>query len=141
MLLRYVKPITLKRAEKQKQSNGTYKNTYDIIADYKVQLQNITDDEVSATIYGANINKMLRLSSTLGKLEEYLLPKVDNKQDNISYYYIFIGNRTYKIVSVAEDRIDIELVNSSSEEAKNYFMTSNNEIFMTSNNEEFLVKT
>ena len=115
MLLRYLKPITLKKAEKQKQPNGTYKNTYNVISVHNVQLQNITDDEVSATIYGSNINKMLRLSSPLGKLEEYLLPKVDNKEDNISYYYIFIGTRTYKIVAVAEDRIDIELVNSSSE--------------------------
>lgn len=114
MLLRYLKPITLKKAEKQKQSNGTYKNTYNVISVHNVQLQNITDDEVSATIYGSNINKMLRLSSPLGKLEEYLLPKVDNKEDNISYYYIFIGTRIYKIVAVAEDRIDIELVNSSS---------------------------
>lgn len=114
MLLRYLKPIVLKKATKQKQANGTYKNTYEKIDDYNVQTQNLTDDEVSATIYGANINKMLRLSSPLGELEEYLLPKVDNKQDNISYYYIFIGNKTYKIVSVAEDRIDIELVNSSS---------------------------
>ena len=115
MLLRYLKPITLKKAEKSKQPNGTYKNTYNEIANYRVQLQNLTDDEVSATLYGANINKMLRLSSPLGDLEEYLLPKVDNKADNISYYYIFIGTKTYKIVAVAEDRIDIELVNSSSE--------------------------
>lgn len=115
MLLRYLTQVTLKKAEKQKQANGTYKNTYNKIDDYNVQTQNLTDDEVSATIYGANINKMLRISSPLGKLEEYLLPKVDNKQDNISYYYIFIGTKTYKIVSVAEDRIDIELVNSSSE--------------------------
>jgi len=114
MLLRYLKPITLKKAEKQKQSNGTYKNTYNDIDVYNVQMQNLTDDEVSATIYGANINKMLRISSPLRNLEEYLLPKVDNKTDNISYYYIFIGTKTYKIVSVAEDRVDIELVNSSS---------------------------
>lgn len=114
MLLRYLKPITLLKAEKQKQANGTYKNFYNEVNNYNVQIQNITDDEVSATIYGANINKMLRLSSPLSELERYLLPKVDNKQDNISYYYIEIGTKTYKIVSVAEDRIDIELVNSYS---------------------------
>lgn len=114
MLLRYLKPVVLKKAEKQKQANGTYKNTYNVIDTYKVQKQDITDDVVSATIYGANITKMLRISSPLGDLEQYLLPKVDNKEDNISYYYIFIGTKTYKIVAVAEDRIDIELVNSSS---------------------------
>lgn len=114
MLLRYLKPITLKKAEKIKQSNGTYTNIYNKIEDYKVQMQDLTDDEISATLYGANITKMLRLSSPLGELEKYLLPKVDNKSDNISQYYIFIGDRTYKIVSVSKTRIDIELVNSSS---------------------------
>ena len=34
MLLRYLKPITLKKAEKQKQPNGIYKNTYDVINVY-----------------------------------------------------------------------------------------------------------
>ena len=115
MLLRYLKPITLKKASKNKQANGTYTNTYEDIDTYNVQLQNITDDEISATIYGAKISKMLRLSSPLGNLEEYLLPKVDNKEDNISNYYIEYTNRTYKIVAVSEDRIDIELVNSNSQ--------------------------
>ena len=115
MLLRYLKPITLKKAYKEKQANGTYKNSYERVGFYNVQMQSLTDDEVSATIYGANITKMLRLSSPLGDLEEYLLPKVDNKEDNISNYYIEIGTKTYKIVSVSDDRIDIELVNSSSQ--------------------------
>ena len=112
MLLRYLVSITLKKATKVKNPNGTYSNTYEVISNHNVQMQNLMDDSVSATIYGANINKMLRLSSPLGNLEKYLLPKVDNQQDNISNYYIFIDNKTYKIVSVASDRIDIELVNS-----------------------------
>ena len=115
MLLRYLKPITLKKAYKEKQANGTYKNSYTDINSYRVQMQSLTDDEVSATIYGANINKMLRLSSPLGNLEEYLLPKVDNKEDNISNYYIDYKTKTYKIVAVSDDRIDIELVNSTSQ--------------------------
>lgn len=113
MLLRYLKPVTLKKANKVKQSNGTYTNIYDIISVYNVQIQSLTDDTVSATIYGANLNKMLRISSPLQELEKYLLPKVDNKEDNISLYYIFYGTKTYKIVAVSEDRIDLELVNSS----------------------------
>lgn len=112
MLLRYLVPITLKKATKIKNTNGTYSNTYEVISNYNVQDQNLMDDSVSATIYGAKISKMLRISSPLGNLEEYLLPKVDNKQDNISDYYIFIDNKVYKIISVSSDRIDIELVNS-----------------------------
>lgn len=114
MLLRYLKPITLKHATKVKQTNGVYKNVYNDINEYNVQMQNLTDDEISATIYGAKITKMFRISTPLGDLEEYLLPKVDNKQDNISDYYIEHNDKTYKIVSVSEDKIEIELVNSSS---------------------------
>ena len=78
MLLRYLKPITLKHATKVKQTNGVYKNVYNNIDEYNVQMQNLTDDEISATIYGAKIGKI------------------------------------YKIVSVSKDKIEIELVNSSS---------------------------
>ena len=115
MLLRYLVPITLKKATKVKNPNGTYSNTYEVISNHNVQAQNLMDDSVSATIYGAKISKMLRLSSPLGNLEEYLLPKVENQADNISDYYIFIDNKIYKITSVSSDRIDIELVNSKTQ--------------------------
>ena len=60
----------------------------------------------------------------------------------ISNYYIFIGNKTYKIVAVAEDRLDIELVVSKSTiPEESYFATKNNEMFITKNNEQFLVKS
>lgn len=114
MLLRYLKSVVLKKATKVKQNNGTFINSYTNVGNYKVQMQNLTDDEISATIYGAKITKMFRISTPLGDLEEYLLPKVDNKQDNISDYYVEYNDKTYKIVSVSEDKIDIELVNSSS---------------------------
>ncbi len=114
MLLRYLKSVVLKKATKVKQSNGTFINSYTNVGNYKVQMQNLTDDEISATIYGAKITKMFRISTPLGNLEEYLLPKVDNKQDNISDYYVEYNDKTYKIVSVSEDKVEIELVNSSS---------------------------
>ena len=66
MLLRYLVPITLKKATKTKNANGTYSNTYEVISNHNVQTQNLMDDSVSATIYGAKISKMLRLSSPLG---------------------------------------------------------------------------
>ena len=46
MLLRYLKPITLKKAQKVKQSNGTYTNIYSVISNHKVQIQALTDDTV-----------------------------------------------------------------------------------------------
>ena len=64
MLLRYLKLITLKKATKIKNSNGTYTNSYTKIDDYKVQMQDLTDDEISASVYGANIIKMFQIFFT-----------------------------------------------------------------------------
>ena len=49
--------ITLKNASKEKQSNGVYKDTYKDVLNYKVWIQSL-DDEVSASIYGANLYKI-----------------------------------------------------------------------------------
>ena len=107
MQLRYLEKVTLKVATKVKQDNGVYIDTYTKIDDYMVEKQEL-QDQVSASIYGADINKMLRLKSPNKKLEKYLIPKVNNKEDNISKYYIFIDETQYKIKAVTEARIDIE---------------------------------
>lgn len=107
MQLRYLEPAILKVAIKEKQDNGTYIDTYTIIDTYMVQKQEL-QDQVSASIYGADINKMLRLKSPNAKLEKYLIPKVNNREDNISKYYIFIDDSQYKIKAVTSARIDIE---------------------------------
>ena len=109
MLLRYLENAYLKKATKTKQENGTYIETFIDVEIYRVQEQEL-DDEISASIYGANINKMLRIKSVRNELENYLYTKVNNKQDNISFYYIEINNRRYKIVSVNAKGIDLELV-------------------------------
>lgn len=66
------------------------------------------EDEISSTIYGANINRMLRLKSPRYKLEDYLITKVDNINDNISNYYVEIDDHDYKIIAVTRSKIDIE---------------------------------
>lgn len=109
MLLRYLETATIKKATRIKQPNGTYIETLEEIQDYRVQETEI-DDEVSASIYGANLSKMLRIKSPRGKLESYLKTKVTNKQDNISYYYVFIDAKKYKIISVNSKGVDLELV-------------------------------
>lgn len=110
MLLRYLKEVKLKKATKTKQNNGTYINVYTDVGTYKVQTQDLTDDQVSATIYGSDITKMIRISSPLKNLENYLLPKVDNLQDNISLYYIEYKSHLYKINSVSINRIELERI-------------------------------
>ena len=107
MQLKRLVKATLKFADRTKQANGTYLTTLTEIGNYKVIMQELTD-EISANIYGANLNKMSRLSSPNTRLEKYLRTKVNNEVDNISKYFIIIDGTEYKIVSVKNNWIDIE---------------------------------
>ena len=107
MQLRYLESIVLKKATKTKQNNGTYINTYEVINNYNVRVQEITD-EASITIYGATVNKMYRISSPRQELESYLKTKLNDSSDNISKYYIGYNNGLYKISTVRKNWVDIE---------------------------------
>lgn len=109
MLLRYIEDATLYKTEKTKQENGTYTETLENLKTYKVQTQELTD-EISVSMYGANIYKMLRIRSIDYKLEEYLYAKVNNKADNISLYIISIGRYQYRIKAVNQKGIDLEVI-------------------------------
>lgn len=110
MLIKNLKKATLKKATKSKTITGSLINiSYTKIDDYKIQEQTL-QDEVSSTIYGSDVNKMIRIASPLHKLEKYLLPKVDNKTDNVSFYYIFYNGVQYKIVAVRDYYIDLERI-------------------------------
>lgn len=109
MQLRYVISSMLIKATKTKQTNGTYIETYTKIADYNIQEQELTD-EVSASIYQADLNKITRIKSINGELEIYLKGKLINETDNISKYYIVIDDTKYKIVSVRKNWIDIQAI-------------------------------
>lgn len=106
-LVRYLEEVELVKSTNVKQPNGTYIKGFSHIDNYKIQRKRL-DDEVSATIYGANITKMWEISTALGDLEQYLIPKVDNKEDNISLYFIVLENTRYKINSVKNNAITIE---------------------------------
>jgi capsular polysaccharide biosynthesis protein len=108
MQLSRLKPAVLKVATKTKQANGSYVEEYTKVTDYKVILQELVD-EVSASMYGANLNKTYRVSSPRETLEIYLQGKLNNTSDNISKYFLFIQDKQYKIVSVKEHWVDIEL--------------------------------
>lgn len=109
MLIRYLKTVTLKKTTPIKQINGTYKDSYEIIDEYKVMEQNLTD-EVDAQVYGADINKIIRIKSPNGDLESYLYERLNNKTDNVSKYVIETNNANYKIVAVTLYKIDISRI-------------------------------
>lgn len=107
MLIKNLEKATLKRATKERTTTGNLIVTgYETINDYRIQEQTL-QDEVTSTIYGADVNKMLRIASPLHRLEKYLLPKVDNIEDNVSDYYLFYKGIQYKIVAVRNYYIDI----------------------------------
>ena len=106
-LVRYLEEVELVKSTNVKQPNGTEVKTFTHIGNYKIQKKRL-DDEVSATIYGANITKMWDISTALGDLESYLIPKVENQKDNISLYFIVLKNTRYKINSVKDNSITIE---------------------------------
>lgn len=110
MLIKNLEKCTLKKAIKTKTSTGNIIiSDYEKINDYRIQEQ-ILQDEVTSTIYGSDVNKMKRIASPLHRLEAYLLPKVDNIEDNIKDYYIFYKEIQYKIVAVREYFIDIQRI-------------------------------
>ena len=108
MQLRYLKNVILKKSTKTKQDNGTYIETFTDVKTYEVQEQELTD-EVSASIYGADLNKVTRIKSTKRELEIYLKTKLNNESDNISKYFIEIDGILHKIKSVKNNWIDITI--------------------------------
>lgn len=108
-LVRYLETVNLLKSINEKQPNGVYVKGFELIRPYRVQRKSL-DDEVNATIYGANITKMWDISSPLKDLEEYLIPKVDNQEDNISLYFIELEGSRYKINSARINGITIERV-------------------------------
>lgn len=108
-LIRYLQKVELVKSTNEKQANGEYIKSFNHVEYYRVQKKNL-DDEVNATIYGANIIKMLNITTPLGDLEKFLMSKVDNKEDNISLYFIILNNTRYKINSAMESGVTIERV-------------------------------
>ena len=111
--LRRLIDCRLDKGTKVKQSNGTFITTYEKVDDYKVTYQEVTDT-VSASIYGADINKVSRIDSPHNLLEKYLSSKLVNDEDNISKYTIVIDGIRYSIISVRSQWIDIERLGTSS---------------------------
>ena len=99
--------IELYRIGKETLPDGDVQETETQIGTYKVVIQELNDN-VSATIYGADINKILRISSVNKILEILLKEKLNNTFDNISKYKISYGNNKYKVKDIKTRYIDIK---------------------------------
>ena len=107
--LRYLENVELDIATREKQANGVAVMSYTKVGDFLIQQQDLTD-EISASIYGADVNRMIRVSSPHYVLEGFLSEKVNNTSDNVSYYSLLINGFRYKIVAVKKHWVDIVLL-------------------------------
>lgn len=107
--LRYLHTCILCSRERIKQANGDIVGQYPDIREYLIQAQEIAD-ETSASIYGADINKMLRISSPRSELEDVLLEKINFTSDNVTNYCIKFGRFVYEIKSVKKNWIDLKIL-------------------------------
>ena len=105
--LRYLVDIELDKETKTKQPNGLKISSYEKVQDYKVQVQELTD-QISASIYGADVNRMYRVSSPHNVLENFLKSKVNESSDNVSLYTLLLNGWRYRIVVVRNNWVDIE---------------------------------
>lgn len=107
--LRYLETCILCYRQRVKQENGDVVEQYPNVRDYLVQVQEITDD-TSISIYGADINKMIRISSPRGELESVLSEKINFTEDNVTNYSIKFGRFVYEIKSVRKNWIDLKIL-------------------------------
>lgn len=118
MQLRYTKTCDLYIATRVKQNNGVYIDSFSFEKSYVIVSQELVD-EISVSMYGADLNNMLRIKSIKGELEADLKPKMIHLKDNVSKYHIVMNGLLYRIKAVREAWLDIELVgefeNSTSE--------------------------
>ena len=92
--------------------DGDTVDSYEKIDDYKVEVEYV-DNDVTVSNYGyyenysPKIDKVLRVASTYNQLEKYLLPKINNKEDNLSDYVIEWKEEKYRILKVTPKYIEM----------------------------------
>ena len=99
MRLDNLKKIILKKSIKEKQLNGTYINNYRNISEAYI-IHNPIEDELSATIYGTDLNRIVRITSKDLEFNNLIKSKLNSNEDNIKMYYIELENVLYTIEMV-----------------------------------------
>lgn len=106
MRLTRLEKVTLYEVTKGVKPDGDPTEDYELISEYDAGVQYL-DDSVAASVYGANVTKTYRVSSLHSEIEKYLLPRINNSQDNLSNYLIeYLGNK-FKIERVTPKYLDM----------------------------------
>lgn len=106
MKLTRLEDITLHKLSKVTLPDGERVDQVDDGVKYDAIIQYL-DDKVAVAMYGADINKVHRVATIRNELEHFLLPKVENKQGNISEYIITYNDNNYSILKVTPRYIDM----------------------------------
>ena len=99
--------IILYKVTKEPLPDGDRNETLDTGTPYQALIQYL-DDEVAVATYGADVSKVNRIATINNELEKLLIPKVNNRDDNISNYIIEYNNNKYSILKVTPRYIDIK---------------------------------
>ena len=106
MLIRRLEDVTLYKLLKSSLPDGDNSEQYDEGTPYQAIVQYL-DDSVATAIYGANVSKTYRIATLHLELEKFLLPKINNKIDNLSKYLIEYNGNKFIIRRVTPKYIDI----------------------------------
>lgn len=88
--------------------DGDIGEDFEDVKTYKGMVQyHLGSDEVAAAAYGADIDTIQRIATIHNELEQYLLPLVHNKEDNVSKYVIVLFGNAFSIRKVTPKYIDI----------------------------------
>lgn len=99
--------IMLYKVIKEPLPDGDRNETLDTGTPYQALIQYL-DDEVAVATYGADVSKVHRIATINNELEKLLIPKVNNRDDNISNYIIEYNNNKYSILKVTPRYMDIK---------------------------------
>ena len=106
MKLTRLEDITLHKLTKVTLPDGERADVPDEGITYQALIQYL-DDEVATAMYGADIAKVHRVATIRNELEHFLLPKVENKQGNISDYILSYNGNYYSILKVTPRYLDM----------------------------------
>lgn len=88
--------------------DGERTDSYDEGKSYQAIIQYLMNDRVAVATYGADIDKIHRICTLHNELENFLISKVRNKEDNVSNYVIKYNGNYYNILKVTPKWIEMK---------------------------------
>ena len=84
MKITRLEPIELYKSVRTTLPDSQRTESLELVQNYLGIIQYLYNDEVAVAMYGADIAKIHRIATIYNELENFLIPKVKNKNDNVS---------------------------------------------------------